>query len=166
MDFLSVRASLGLALFSIVAGTGCVPDMDTDESTVVAPRLLAVIAEPAEAEPDQQVSYRALVVDQNGVRSDATLAWFYCNAPKPLSELGPVSTECLARASGKLQMIGRGPTVDGALPDQSCATFGPNLPQPEEGQAPGRPVDADETGGYSQPLMLGLNTGGADSLVL
>lgn len=157
------RATLLLPLLGALA---CVPDLDSDESTVTTPRVLAVIAEPAEAQPEDEITYTALVADENGVRTDATLAWFYCNAQKPLSELGPVSQDCLSRESGKLSSIGRGSPVSGSLPSEACALFGPNLPQPEEGQLPGRPVDPDQTGGFSQPLMLGLNTGSGDSLVL
>jgi hypothetical protein len=161
MDLL--RARLGASLLLLGA---CVPDLDTDESTVTAPRVLAVVAEPAEAKPGASVSYSALLVDPDGPRSDGVLAWFYCLAQKPLAELGPVARDCLAPDSGKLTRIGRGLTLAATLPDQGCALFGPNIPQPEEGEEPGRPVDPDETGGFAQPVMLGFNAGAGDQLLL
>jgi hypothetical protein len=151
---------------SVFVASGCVPDLDTDESTITSPRVIAVSAEPAEAKPGAQVSYTALLVDQNGVRSEATLAWFYCEAQKPLAELGPINRTCLSPSSGSLSSIGRGFEVSGKVPSQACALFGPNPPRPMEGQEPGRPVDPDQTGGYNQPVMLGFNTGGGDSVVL
>lgn len=163
-----VRSCTGvwLTLSALSATGGCVPDLDTDESSVKAPRILAVVAEPAEARAGANVRYSALLVDQNGPREQGVLAWFYCLAQKPLAELGPVDPECLQPGSKQLTAIGRGPTVQGAIPAKTCALFGPNIPQPEEGQEPGRPVDPDETGGFKQPVMLGLNAGQGDQLVL
>lgn len=152
---------------AVLAGAvGCVPDLDTDESSVQAPRVLAVVAQPAEAKAGSTVSYSALLVDQNGPREQGVLAWFYCMAQKPLAELGPVDPECLQAGSPQLTRIGRGQAVQGAIPTAACALFGPNIPQPEEGQEPGRPVDPDDTGGFKQPVMLGLNAGDGDQLVL
>lgn len=154
MDLLmQVRSRLALGAVLVV---GCVPDLDTDESTVAAPRVLAVAAEPAEAAPGQPVQYRALVADATGTIADAAPSWFHCLAQKPLAELGPVSPACLQGDSGKLAPIGDGPTVMARLPTDACALFGPNPPPPVDDQPPGRPVDADETGGYKLPVLLGL----------
>jgi hypothetical protein len=165
MELLKRHRGAAYALLSLAA-PACVPDLDTDESTITAPRVIAISAQPAEARPGQSVSYTALLVDQNGVRSEGTLAWYYCEAQKPLAELGPIDRVCLSPSSGKLSSIGRGFEVSGKLPARACALFGPNLPPPEDGQEPGRPVDPDQTGGYNQPVMLGFNTGSGDSIVL
>jgi hypothetical protein len=155
----------GFALAASLA-TGCVPNLDTDESSVTAPRVLAVVTEPAEARPGASVRYSALLVDQDGPREQGALAWFYCLAQKPLAELGPVDPVCLQAGARQLSRIGRGAEVQGAIPPNACALFGPNIPQPEEGQEPGRPVDPDDTGGFKQPVVLGLNVGQGDQLIL
>jgi hypothetical protein len=159
-------ATTTFTLSFVLLALACVPDLDSDESTISEPRVLAVSAQPAEARPGESVSYTALLVDQNGVRSEGTLAWYYCEAQKPLAELGPINRVCLSSDGGKLSSIGRGFEVSGKLPTQACALFGPNLPPAEEGQEPGRPVDPDQTGGFNQPVMLGFNTGSGDSIVL
>jgi len=140
----------------LTAVSACVPDLDTDESLVASPRVLAVTAEPAEARPGQPVRYRALVADASGTIGDAAPSWFHCLARKPLAELGPVSPACLRGDSGKLAPLGEGPSVMGSLPTEACALFGPNPPPPVMDQPPGRPVDPDESGGYKLPLMVGL----------
>jgi hypothetical protein len=164
MELLIKRVLVCLTLGAVA----CVPDLDTDESTVAAPRVLAIIADPAEAVPSQQrpVRYSALVADGNGVRTDIALGWFHCLAQKPLAELGPVSPECLQNGSEKLQPIGVGPSVEGTLPAAACSLFGPNPPQPMMGEPPGRPVDADESGGYKIPLIVGLNSEAGSKVVL
>jgi hypothetical protein len=150
-------------MLSIVA---CVPDLDTDESRVDAPRVLAVVAEPAESRPGTEVIYTALLADGSGQRDEGILAWFYCLAQKPLAQLGPVDPQCFDRSAGKLSRIGGGLEVRGSVPTNACALFGPNIPAPEEGEEPGRPVDPDDTGGYKQPVVVGFNAGEGDQLVL
>lgn len=136
--------------------TACVPELDSDESRVAAPRVLAVIAEPAEAPPNAKVRYRALVADANGTRRDLGLGWFHCLAQKPLAELGPISRDCLYADRGTLAPLGAGQEVEATIPPESCALFGPNPPMPMGDEPPGRPVDADETGGYALPIIAGL----------
>ncbi|MET0284840.1 MAG: hypothetical protein ABW352_10230 [Polyangiales bacterium] len=137
---------------------GCVPDLDSDESTVVQARVLAIQAEPAEVTPNgiNRTTYRALIADGNGVRADVPLSWFQCIAQKPLAELGPVSRDCFSTESGKLVEFGSGPEASGALPSSACSLFGPNPPLAVGGEAPGRPVDADQTGGYKMPIVTAL----------
>jgi len=156
----------GLLAVSLSALGACVPDLDTDEALVSTPRVLAVVAEPAESRPGTAASYTALLVDEAGPREQGVLAWFYCLAQKPLAQLGPIDPQCLDRGAGKLSSIGRGLAVEGMVPKDACALFGPNIPAPEPGQEPGRPVDPDDTGGYKQPVILGFNAGQGDQLVL
>jgi hypothetical protein len=136
---------------------GCVPDLDTDEATVVKPRILAIQAEPAEAAPNSSTHYRALVADGSGVRADVPLTWFQCLAQKPLAELGPISEDCLNTDSGKLVEFANGQEAQGTLPSSACSLFGPNPPLPMPGEPAGRPVDPDQTGGYKAPLIVALN---------
>jgi hypothetical protein len=158
-----VRAALLLVL---ALASACVPDLDTDESLVSTARVLAIRAEPAEARPGAAVRYSALLADGQGTLRDGLLAWFYCLAQKPLAELGPVARTCLSAGSDQLQEIGGAPSISASLPKDACALFGPNVPQPEPGEQPSRPVDPDATGGYKQPIMLGLSVGDGESLNL
>jgi hypothetical protein len=166
MDLLIKRGCRGLLLATACALAACIPDLDTDESTVVGPRVLAVQAVPAESAPSAGVPirYLALVADVSGTRLDAPLSWFQCLAQKPLAELGPISLDCLNTDSGKLTLLGQGPSIEGKLPSNACSLFGPNPPMPAQGEPAGRPVDADESGGYSLPLMVG-SSGGAGAAV-
>jgi hypothetical protein len=140
--------------------------MDTDESLVSEARVLAVRAEPAEARPGAAVKYSALVADGEGTQRAGLLAWFYCLAQKPLAELGPVDRTCLSPSSDKLAEIGGGLSVSGSLPKDTCSLFGPNVPQPAPGEEPSRPVDPDATGGYKQPIMLGVSVDDVETLTL
>lgn len=164
MELLKRRRSL-LASIALVS-CACVPELDSDESTVSALRVLAVVADPPEATARQEVRYRALVADASGARTDGALTWFHCLAEKPLAELGPIGARCLDVASGRLPPIGAGSEVKAALPNEACSLFGPNPPQPMEGQPPGRPVDADESGGYRLPVILGASAGGSPQQVV
>jgi hypothetical protein len=165
MDILTLLRPVP-ALLLALACVGCVPDLDVDESVVDEPRVLAIQAVPAEAAPNQPVAYRALYVDRSGVRSDGDLTWYFCTAPKPLAELGPIHRSCLTGEDDALSEIGSGLESDGELPKQACALFGPNPPPPIEDQPPGRPVDPDQTGGYKLPVMLGVKAGAGQDILL
>ena len=149
MDLLKSSWPVPLSLLALA----CVPDLDSDESTITEPRVIAIQADPAEAAPNTQVRYRALYVDQNGLRNDGELDWFFCTAPKPLAELGPISRACLGGDPEQLHRIGDGLETSGTLPAQACSLFGPNPPPPVGDEPPGRPVDPDQTGGFQLPVM-------------
>jgi len=134
----------------------CEPSLDNTDSIVSAPRVIAVRADPAEAAPKAAVSYTALVVGATGTLAEAPLDWAFCNEPNPLSELEPVSPDCLTMSGPLLQEIGDGTAVMTSLPDSACQTFGPEVPAPMMGQPSPRPVDPDSTGGYYQALRLAL----------
>ncbi len=156
MDFLSSTLRT-LVLGAVVASAACVPDVDTDDSLVSGPTVLAVQVEPAEAAEGRPVAYRALFVNQNGQSAGGTLSWFHCSARKPSAELGPVSQECFDSKGDKLASIGRGLTVTGSVPRTACSLFGPKPPILEGTDGPpGRPADPDGTGGYKQPVVLGV----------
>jgi hypothetical protein len=157
MDVLRTIVALALA-------TACVPDVDLDESRLGSPRVLAVRGTPAEAEPDELVRYEALVAGSDGVVATAPLDWSYCVARTPLAELGPVARVCIDGLEGAIAPIGSGIAVEAAIPEDACRLFGPDPPPSEPGQPPGRPVDADATGGYYQPLCIAGPSEGALSL--
>jgi hypothetical protein len=60
----------------------CDDGLDQRLAIVDEPRVLAVIAEPAEAKPKAAVAYTALVASPTGTVA-AVPAWAYCTAPKP-----------------------------------------------------------------------------------
>lgn len=141
-------------LFTLAAA--CVPDVDVDESVVTTPRLVAIRAEPAEAAPGAAVAYQALYVDRDGAVSEAALDWAYCVARRPLAELGPVSSRCVAGAPEALVALGTGLEIEATIPQDACRLFGPDVPPATPGSPGGRPADPDPTGGYAQPLRVGL----------
>jgi hypothetical protein len=139
-------------LWLAIAISGCVPDVDLDESILGDPRVLAIRAEPAEVEPGETIRWRALYADANGAIEPAPLGWSFCVARKPLAELGPIAPVCLG---GEMtQAIGEGVEVEGAIPRDTCRLFGPEPPPPLPDQPPGRPVDPDASGGYYQPILV------------
>lgn len=147
------------ALLALVL-SACLPDLAVDESTIDGPRVLAVQVVPPEAAPGTEVTVRALIATPEGEPHTSTVDWAFCTARKPLSELGSVAVKCLDEGS-HLTPIGEGLTTTGTLPIEGCSTFGPNPPEAVDGQAAGRPADADATGGYYQPLRVGTPDGGA-----
>lgn len=150
MGLLSRAAAAGLAATLLA----CTPELAHDLSRIDEPRVLAVASLPAEAAPGAQVELQALYVDGDGTLADASLAWSWCTARRPLAELGPIDRECLEAGSDALISIGSGLAVQSTLPLDGCRLFGPEPPPAEEGQPSGRPVDPDSTGGYDQPIVL------------
>jgi hypothetical protein len=136
----------------------CTPEFDNRASTVDAPRVLGVQAMPAEAPPGGSVSYRILVVDQQGAVDEPTVDWSYCTKSKPLNELNDVASECFGEGDF-IVPIGSGSAVNGKLPKSSCAQFGPDIPKTLPGQPPGRPTDPDSSGGFYQPVILAVRQG-------
>jgi hypothetical protein len=151
-----VLASLALALVALVASPallgGCKPELDQRASRVDGPRILAVRAEPAEAEPRDAIELSALVVDPTG--EVATPSWAFCTARKPLAELGPVSPACYGHGDPSFIPLGAGQTAAGTIPNSACRDFGPEVPQAKPGEPYGRPVDPDPTGGYYLPVSV------------
>jgi hypothetical protein len=84
----------------------------------------------------------------------ATLDWAFCEDRNPLANLGPVSATCAQRTGGTFVELGHAPSETAPVPREACRLFGPDVPSAEPGQPPGRPVDADSTGGYFQPVRL------------
>jgi hypothetical protein len=137
---------------------GCVPDFVDDTSLVGEARVVAVQSQPAEAAEGEAVTLRALVVAADR-SAEPELAWSLCLARKPLSELGPVSPECLISPQAEPEVrasLGRGAEAEALLPEDACQRFGPQRPDPKPGEPAGRPVDPDPTGGFYQPVVAWL----------
>lgn len=148
--------SLSLTLASVV---GCVPTFDDNLPLVDKSTVLAVQAEPAEAAPGKPVQLTSLVGTPELNGAAPALSWGLCLARKPLTELGPVNPVCIrapSPGSKDLVDLGSGSTVMATLPQDACRLFGPSLPEPMNGQPPGRPVDPDPTGGFYQPISVTL----------
>jgi len=156
----ALRVFLGSAA-AVHALGACVPEFDDDSSLLDRPRILAVRAEPAEAPPGASVTLTALLAAPDADDADpAALAWARCVARKPLTELGPVAPECVTEFgsdSEALEPLGDGGQVALTLAADVCRQFGPLQPPPEPGsEVSGRAVDPDSTGGFYQPIVLGL----------
>jgi hypothetical protein len=178
MEAKHAKLKLLAALILTVAG-GCVPDVEDADTLIVGPRVLAIRSEPAQVKQRGEATFTALYVSPDGTEEQAPLEWSFCKARKPLAELGPVNTLCLQDnaeeltaapappANGEeeqeeepepiLEAIGQGLATEGEIPSDACRLFGPDRPPPKDGEPSGRPVDADPTGGYYQPLRV-LNT--------
>ncbi len=151
-----VRLRLLIVVLVAMAALGlaCKPNLDDAVSTVDAPAVLAVRAEPAEAPPMASVQYEALFADGAGRITTGAITWAFCNERKPLAELAPVSPLCLEASGAWFTPVGSGTVVVGVVPSIACRQFGPDVPVPEANEPPGRPVDPDPTGGYYQPVRL------------
>jgi hypothetical protein len=138
--------------------TACVPEVDDDLSLVVAPRILAVRATPAEIGTEKTTTVEALVAAPDGA-DVPEISWQMCLERKALTELGPVNATCLdfvADGDETRVALGRGEAAELETVREACSLFGPNAPPPENGMKGGRPVDPDATGGFYQPVVAFL----------
>lgn len=122
----------------------CDDALDQRLAIIDEPRVLAVIAEPAEAKPKAMVTYTIVTASPDGPLTTPP-AWAYCTSPKPPTEDNAVPVPCVAGEA--LVDLGTAPSVTGTLPADGCLNYGPDTP-------PGgfRPRAADATGGYYQPV--------------
>jgi hypothetical protein len=150
-SFLLLTAFAGLQ-------AACVPEFGADLSELRAPRLLAISASPAETQARKQTTLTALVAAPPG-RSVDSPSWKLCLARKPLTELGPVNPDCLEPDPSPETALdlGSGPSVVATLDADVCQLFGPVRPSAMPGEAAGRPVDPDVTGGFYQPIAAHLD---------
>ncbi|MGC4094537.1 MAG: hypothetical protein QM756_42805 [Polyangiaceae bacterium] len=131
---------LGLAL------TTCAPSFDDRGSRISEPRVLAVVAEPAEARPSAQVRFTAklaLPIDA----LPTTAEWAFCEERPAVGDPRSIAESCLDESG--IPIRGTGFDVSARIPSNACATFGPEPP-------PGalRPADPDATGGFYQPVRI------------
>jgi hypothetical protein len=129
----------------------CDHALDQRLAIVDAPRVLAVVSEPAEAKPGDTITMSALVASPDGPIA-APPAWALCTAPKPPTEDNAVADGCLGT---DVIALGTAPTATAQIPMDACMRFGPDVP-------PGgfRPRDPDPTGGYYQPVRADAGDAG------
>lgn len=153
------------ALVGIAVAVACRPTLNETVSLVTGPTVLAVRSDPPEVQASNSVMYTALFVDPEGpvpAAQDA-IQWAFCDARKPLAQLGPVNPQCLQAAGDWFVPLGAGLQTSGAVPAAACNEFGPEVPPETEGGTQGRPVDPDATGGYYQPVRFIAPTGATTS---
>lgn len=136
-------------LLTVALALGCTPEFAADPARVDAPRVLAVQAEPAEAAPGESVTLTALIAAPDGTKPAAAFA--FCTTPRAPAENRLAAPECLAGEPNALRPIDG---IAGTLPIEACAWFGSTPPPPPPGETPRRPVDADATGGWYQPVRV------------
>lgn len=139
---MSARASITVALLA----AACDPELPQQTSRIDAPRVLAVIATPAEAAPGAAVDYTAVVAAPDGAVAAPALAWSYCTAPKPPTEDNIVPAACVDDPAALVAIA-----ATATLPTAACRTYGPDL-----GTTGARPRDPDPSGGYYQPVRVDL----------
>lgn len=130
------------------SAAACRPAFDERPGLVEGPRLLAVVAEPAELRPGQALTLRPVVASPGGQPEATDFTWSFCQSPKPPAEDNAVGAPCLLKPGSPLAWDGE--LARGNLPLDACARFGPDAPP--EGDV--RPRDADETGGFFQPVVV------------
>lgn len=156
---LSMRRSalLLLATLGAAATAACEPTLDQRLSLVEAPRVIAVVSEPAESRPSAPATHRAIIASADGLVT-APVAWAFCTEPKPPTEDNVVNARCLG---GAVRELGESPVLSALTPADACMRFGPDVSNGDY-----RPRDPDITGGYYQPLRLTLPAAlGADGAV-
>lgn len=129
--------------------SACAREDATNEARVSGPRILAVLADPAEAAPGEQVHYRALLVAADGPHTGTRVRWSLCQTPRAQRENGSVSAACADRDEQPLETHEL--ELDAIIPRDACARFG------SETALGQRPLDPDHTGGYYQPLRLSVD---------
>lgn len=141
------------ALFAVLSLAACKPSVGRAPSLITEPEVLAVRAQPAEADPGAPVTYDLLVVTPEGTVAAPNAFWNVCTTPKPPAEGNSVAATCVTAPAGEIQ----GANFAAPVPTDACTLFGPIAPAPKAGQPPFRPRDPDGTGGYYLPVraMLG-----------
>ncbi|HEU4405528.1 MAG TPA: hypothetical protein VFS43_09580 [Polyangiaceae bacterium] len=134
------------ALLGASLACACRPAFDERPGLVEGQRLLAVVAEPAEARPGEALTLRPLIAAPEG-QPAGELAWSFCQSPKPPAEDNVVGLACLLEPGSPLSWDGA--VARGAMPADACVRFGPD---PPPGGA--RPRDPDPTGGFFQPILV------------
>lgn len=132
-------------LLPIALLLGCTPQFEDAPWRVDETRILAIVSEPPEAEPNTNVMLTALVASPDGTVV-APPRWSVCTRPRTASERTAVTQRCLEGES--LEPVSASMSV---LSD-ACARFGPNVPPAEGDATPQRPSDPDPSGGYFLPL--------------
>ena len=139
--------SFGLAPCALLVG--CMLDDVPPQGSLQSSSVIAIVAEPAEALPGEQVTYRSIVASPDGPESGTGAAWSFCRTPRSLSENAAVSAACARTEEQPVSADGL--EIEATLPMDACARFGP------ETLAGLRPTDPDRSGGYYQPIRFELD---------
>ena len=132
----------------LVALAGCETELDQRLAIGTEPRVLAIVATPAECAPGDAIAYTALVAGPGGAIEDPR-TWAFCTSPKSPTEDNSASVGCVA-GDGLIGLLGT-TTASGSIPLDACQTFGPDTVA-----AGFRPRDPDPSGGYFQPVRLAV----------
>jgi hypothetical protein len=153
--FAALQLSLGCCGLLTIAS--CAPPLADEPWRIAEPRILAVVAEPPDVEPGHSVRLEAVIGSPDGPLDGAELKWLRCEGPPPFGDERPLSQSCLDRlADAPVGSM----SVEVAIPPDACAVFGPDVAKTGE-----RPRDADATGGYFQPVAVGLGASAAVAFV-
>ena len=139
-----------LALAATSFTLGCKPAVGKAPSLITDYALLAVIGEPPEAKPGDNVTYSYLLASPSGTVDDNTAGWDVCATPKPPAENNSVASACNPPTPG----TNPGLTFDSVMPTDACQLFGPIAPPVQAGKPAIRPRDPDATGGYYLPVRV------------
>lgn len=136
-------------VFALALSLGCVPDPDDRPSVIDSTRILAIIAEPPEAEPGDEVTFRVVVASPDGPVEDPSAYWSFCTTKKSIAENNAVDAACWDE---KYSPFG-GPSVEvvAAIPEDACSRYGPEASDDSE-----RPNDPDASGGFYQPVRVSI----------
>ncbi len=149
-----LRTLGALSFVSVIAATGCKPELEGRPSLVDSPRVIGIRSTAAEAKAESDVTYDVLVAQPVDDSTAPEFNWALCLARKPLATAGPIADTCLTVSGPELQSLGGTSSVSGSIPKDACTLFGPNPPSQKAGDPAVRPVDPDTTGGYYQPVRL------------
>jgi hypothetical protein len=139
-----------LALATTSFALGCKPVVGQAPSLITDYALLAIIGEPPEAKPGDEVTYAYLLASPSGTVDESTAGWDVCLTPKPPAENNSVASACNPPTPGTTP----GLTFDATMPTNACQLFGPIAPPVEAGKPAIRPRDPDATGGYYLPVRV------------
>lgn len=142
---------LVVAVHGVVALAGCAPAMVDEPWRVTAPRVVAVVAEPAEVRPGARVVLEAVIAAPRSAIADAEVRWVRwvrCEAPVPFSQNEAGDGACHAALG---DAVSQAPRTTLEIPADVCAVFGADV-----ASAATRPRDPDATGGFYQPVAVGL----------
>lgn len=132
---------------------GCAPPLADEPWRVTQRRVVAVLAEPPDAQPGSTVLLRAIIASPEGPVETAEVRWLRCDEQTPFSQNESTGLSCLAHLA---TAPAGATTTQVTIPSSACSVFGPDV-----ATASARPRDPDATGGYYQPIGVELDGRGS-----
>ena len=132
---------------------GCAPPLADEPWRVTQRRVVAVLAEPPDAQPGSTVLLRAIIASPEGPVETAEVRWLRCDEQTPFSQNESTGLSCLAHLTTAPPGA---TTTQVTIPSSACSVFGPDV-----ATASARPRDPDATGGYYQPIGVELDGQGS-----